>query len=75
LPQIASVLTTLSKGQVSPAPIQMSQGWYLIKLEDTRSSKPPTFEQTKAGIRSRLTQKKQTEFLSQLRQSADIFVP
>jgi peptidyl-prolyl cis-trans isomerase C len=74
LPQIASVLITLSKGQVSPAPIQMPQGWYLIKLEDKKSSKPPTFEQAKAAIRNGLAQKKQFEFLSQLRQGANIIV-
>ena len=74
LPQIASVLTILSKGQVSPAPIQMPQGWYLIKLEDKKSSKPPTFEQAKAAIRNSLMQKKQFEFLSQLRQGATIVV-
>lgn len=74
LPQIASVLVTLSKGQVSPAPIQMPQGWYLIKLEDKKSTKPPTFEQAKAAIRNGLAQKKQFEFLSQLRQGANIIV-
>lgn len=74
LPQIATVLTVLSKGQVSPAPIQMPQGWYLIKLEDKKSSKPPTYEQAKAAIRSNLMQKKQFEFLSQLRQGANIVV-
>lgn len=74
LPQIANVLITLTKGQVSPAPIQMPQGWYLIKLEDKKTSKPPTFEQAKPAIRNGLTQKKQFEFLSQLRQSANIVV-
>lgn len=74
LPQIASVLTILAKGQVSPAPIEMPQGWYLIKLEDKKSSKPPTFEQAKAAIRNGLLQKKQFEFLSQLRQGANIVV-
>lgn len=74
MPQIANVLMTLSKGQVSPAPIQMPQGWYLIKLEDKKSSKPPTFEQAKAAIRNGLTQKKQFEFLTQLRQGANIVV-
>jgi peptidyl-prolyl cis-trans isomerase C len=72
LPQIANVLVTLSKGQISPAPIQMPQGWYLIKLEDKKSSKPPTFEQAKAVIRNALLQKKQYEYLSQLRQSSNI---
>lgn len=74
LPQISAVLTTLSKGQVSPTPIQMPEGWYLIKLEDKKSSKPPTFEQSKAAIRNGLIQRKQFEFLSQLRQGANIVV-
>lgn len=74
LPQIAAVMTTLAKGQVSPAPIQMPQGWYLIKLEDKKTSPPPTFEQAKPAIRNGMMQKKQFEFLSQLRNSATIVV-
>ncbi len=73
-PQIASVLVALSKGQVSPLPIKMPQGWYLVKLEDKKSSKPPTLDQAKASIRAGLIQKKQFEFLNQLRQGANIVV-
>ncbi len=73
-PQLASILTSLSKGQVSPAPIQLQQGWYLIKLEDKKSSKPPSFEQTKAAIRAGLTQRKQFEYLSQIAKDAKIIV-
>lgn len=74
LPQIATALSMLAKGQVSPAPIQMPQGWYLIKLEDKRSSKPPSFDQAKTVIRNGLTQRKQFEFLSQLQKGATIIV-
>ena len=73
-PQLASVLTSLSKGQVSQSPIQMQQGWYLIKLEDKRSTKPPGFEQAKPAIRAALTQRKQFEFLSQIAKDAKIIV-
>ena len=73
-PQVAAVLVTLSKGQVSQAPIQLQQGWYLIKLEDKRSSKPPTFEQAKAAIRAGLTRKKQFEFLSQIAKESKIVI-
>uniref|UniRef100_B1XTI9 peptidylprolyl isomerase n=1 Tax=Polynucleobacter necessarius subsp. necessarius (strain STIR1) TaxID=452638 RepID=B1XTI9_POLNS len=73
-PQLASTLTTLSKGQVSPAPIQMQQGWYLIKLEDKKSSKLPSFEQAKQAIRTGLTQRKQFEFLGQIAKDAKIVV-
>jgi len=73
-PPLASVLTSLSKGQVSPAPIQVQQAWYLIKLEDKKSSKPPSFEQTKAAIRAGLTQRKQFEYLNQIAKDAKIIV-
>ena len=73
-PQLASALTTLAKGQVSPAPIQMQQGWYLIKLEDKKSSKPPSFEQAKQAIRAGMTQRKQFEFISQIAKDAKIVV-
>ena len=73
-PQLASVLTTLAKGQVSPAPIQMQQGWYLIKLEDKKSSKPPSFEQAKPAIRAGMTQRKQFEFISRIAKDAKIVV-
>ncbi len=73
-PQISAVLVNLSKGQVSQAPIQMQQGWYLVKLEDKRGSKPPTFEQAKAAIRNGLVQRKQFEFLSQLAKESSIVI-
>jgi peptidyl-prolyl cis-trans isomerase C len=73
-PQISAVLVNLAKGQVSQAPIQLQQGWYLIKLEDKRSSKPPTFDQAKAAIRGGLAQRKQFEFLSQIAKESKIVI-
>jgi peptidyl-prolyl cis-trans isomerase C len=52
----------------------MQQGWYLIKLEDKKSSKPPSFEQAKAAIRAGMTQRKQYEFLGQIAKDAKIVV-
>jgi len=73
-PQIGAVLVNLSKGQVSQSPIQLQQGWYLVKLEDKKSSKPPTFEQAKAALRAGLTQRKQFEFISQLAKESKIII-
>ncbi|WP_231969678.1 peptidylprolyl isomerase [Polynucleobacter necessarius] len=73
-PQIGAVLMNLAKGQVSQAPIQVQQAWYLIKLEDKKSSKPPTFEQAKPAIRAGMTQRKQLEFLSQIAKDSKIIV-
>ena len=73
-PPIAAVLSTLAKGQVSAAPIQMQQAWYLVKLEDKKSSKPPTFEQAKPAIRNGLAQRKQFEFVSQIAKESKIVI-
>ena len=72
--QLSPVLTSLSKSQVSPAPIQVQQAWYLIKLEDKRTSKPPSLEQAKAAIRAGLTQRKQFEYLGQIAKDAKIII-
>jgi peptidyl-prolyl cis-trans isomerase C len=74
LPQIAGVITTLSKGQFSPEPIKMPEGWYLVKLDDKRTTKPPSFEEAKAGIRKNLNQQKQLGFLIELRKGAEIII-
>ncbi|WP_071467573.1 peptidylprolyl isomerase [Polynucleobacter asymbioticus] len=73
-PQIGSVLATLGKGQVCSAPIQMQQGWYLVKVEDKKSSKPPTFEQAKQAVRAGLIQKKQYEFVAKIAKDSKIVV-
>jgi peptidyl-prolyl cis-trans isomerase C len=73
-PQISAVLVNLAKGQVSQAPIQLQQAWYLVKLEDKRASKPPTLDQAKAAIRNGLAQRKQFEFLSQIAKESKIVI-
>lgn len=73
-PQMGGVIANLSKGQVSQTPIQMGQGWFLVKLEDKRTSKPPSFEQAKAAIRAGMAQRKQFEFLSQIAKDSKIVI-
>jgi len=73
-PPISAALVNLSKGQVSSAPIQVQQGWFLIKLDDKKSSKPPSLEQAKPSIRAGLAQKKQYEFISEMAKNAKIVV-
>ncbi|SNX29159.1 peptidyl-prolyl cis-trans isomerase C [Polynucleobacter meluiroseus] len=74
LPQVTAVLVKLNKGQISPEPIQMPQGYFLVKLDDKRISKPPTLEQAKPAIQNRLIQKKQFEYLTKIKQDAKIIV-
>lgn len=71
--QISAILVNLGKGQTS-APIQLQQGWYIVKVEDKKSSKPPAFEQAKPAVRAALAQKKQLEFLESIAKNSKIIV-
>ena len=63
---------TLKKGQVTPEPIQTQFGWHVIKLEDTRESPPPPFDQVKQQVSSGLMQKKLAAYVEGLKKNAKI---
>jgi parvulin-like peptidyl-prolyl isomerase len=51
LPQIESAAMKLSAGQVSEV-IEAPTGFYLLKVEETRSAKTPTFEESRINLAS-----------------------
>jgi peptidyl-prolyl cis-trans isomerase C len=71
-PSIALVMTNLPKGGMSSTPIQTPNGWYIIKVEDKRPFKVPTFDETKNQIRANVAQQKQAEIIASLREKAKI---
>ena len=72
IPEIANVLANMSRGSLTAAPIQTNLGWHVIKLEDSRQFKAPTFEESKARVQQTLIQNKRIELLSKLREAAKI---
>lgn len=48
----AEAVVSLQPGQFTRKPVQTDYGWHLIKLEETRSTTPPPFEE----VRDRLVQ-------------------
>ena len=71
-PSIALVMTNLPKGGMSSTPIQTPNGWYIIKLEEKRPFKVPSFDETKNQVRANLVAQKQAEFINALREKAKI---
>ncbi len=61
----------LNKGQVSE-PVQTQYGWHIIKLEDTRELKVPTFEELKPNLEKRLQQQALQKAIEDLRGKAKI---
>jgi peptidyl-prolyl cis-trans isomerase C len=52
---IALALEKMQKGAITN-PIEVQGKWWLVKLDDTRPTKVPTFDDTKQSIRNMLTQ-------------------
>ena len=71
VPEFDKALATMKKGEVSE-PVKTNFGWHVIKLEDKRLSKAPTFEQVKDRLKSGMIREKATEVLLGLRQTAKI---
>jgi peptidyl-prolyl cis-trans isomerase C len=61
----------LNKGQISE-PVQTQYGWHIIKLEDIRELKVPTFEEMKPQLEKRLQQQALQKAIDDLRAKAKI---
>ncbi len=61
----------LTKGQVS-APVQTQYGWHVIRLEDTRELKVPTFEEVRPQLEKRKQQESIQKAITDLRDKAKV---
>ena len=72
LPAISNVMVNLAKGALAAAPIQTPAGWNIIKLEEIRPFKAPTFDEAKNDIRQMLVQKQCFDYVKKLRETAKV---
>lgn len=73
IPQpMAQLIATLGKGEVSSKPVQIGNGWLILKIDDRRTVKPPTLAEASNPIRTGLIQIKEFEYIAKLRESAKI---
>lgn len=67
----SDAMVALTKGQVS-APVQSQFGWHIIKLEDTRDMKTPSFDEVKGNLAQHMQQKLVQKAISEQRAKAKI---
>jgi len=72
VPPFAAALKKLKKGQLTDAPVQSQFGWHVIRLDDERARKFPSFEEVKPQIQNQLQQQQQQKIVSDLRSKAKV---
>jgi peptidyl-prolyl cis-trans isomerase C len=70
VPEFSAAMTKLKKGEMTAEPVKSQFGYHIIKLEDTRESKFPSFDEVKPQIQERLKQVKLQKFQEDLRNKA-----
>jgi peptidyl-prolyl cis-trans isomerase C len=49
-PEFADAVFSIPVGQYSKTPVKSEFGWHVIKVEDRRVGKPPSFEQAREQL-------------------------
>ena len=68
----SDAMTSLQKGQITETPVQTQFGYHVIRLEDSRAAKVPSFEEVKPQIAESLQQQKLQAYQQELKKKAKI---
>lgn len=68
----SDALVALKKGETTETPVKTQFGYHVIKLEDVRAAKIPTYEEVKPQISESLQQRKLQAFQEELRKKAKV---
>ncbi|MFA6921276.1 MAG: peptidyl-prolyl cis-trans isomerase [Gallionella sp.] len=68
----ANALLNLKKGEYTKEPVQTQFGWHVIRLDDVRALKVPSYDEIKPQLQQRLQQQAIQKAVADLRASAKI---
>ena len=70
--EFSEAMIKLEKGQMTEAPVKSQFGFHIIRVDDVRQAKLPSFEEIKPQIAQQMQQQKLAEFQKSLREKAKI---
>ena len=68
----ADAVRTMSPGELTAQPVRSQFGWHVIKLEESRASAAPPFDDVKDRVKTIVQRKKLEAHLAELRSAAKI---
>jgi peptidyl-prolyl cis-trans isomerase C len=68
----SDAMVALQKGQITETPVKTQFGYHIIKLEDVRAAKVPSYDEVKPQIAESLQQQKLQAYQQELRKKAKI---
>jgi peptidyl-prolyl cis-trans isomerase C len=74
VPEVARVAFSLDKGTVAEAPVRSAFGWHVIRVEDRRAAKAPSFEEAAPALREEIARELLAELVRDLRAKAAISI-
>ncbi len=72
VPEFSQAMVKLAKGQTTDAPVKTQFGWHVIRVDDVRETKLPSFEQVKPQMQQQMQQERLGKFQEELRAKAKI---
>jgi peptidyl-prolyl cis-trans isomerase C len=72
VPEFAEAAFAMKPGEISKAPVQTQFGWHVIKVEETRKTEAPSFEDSKEQLRQQMAQAAMVNVMDGLRKKAKI---
>jgi peptidyl-prolyl cis-trans isomerase C len=72
VPAFGAALSKLKKGETTEAPVQTQFGWHVIRLDDERALKFPSYEEVKPQIQQEMRQQQVQKAVSDLRAKAKV---
>lgn len=75
LPILGAVVVNMQKGAVAATPIQTPIGWHVLKLDDTRVYKIPTFDEARAQMKQGVLMQRRQALIDDLMRKAVVKRP